>query len=313
MRNKPKVSIICPVYNTEKYVSRAIESVINQSLQDWELILVDDGSSDKSGYICDKFASADERITVIHKTNAGVSAARQTGIEKAEGDYILQLDSDDWEEPDMLIQLYKCAEKYNADMVFCDYYVNTDSTQSLVIQEPTNVYDSSTMIKDILQKIHGGCCNKLVRRSCLTRYGIKFPSNMDFCEDALFNIELLVHNITVEYVNKPLYHYYVGNPYSITGIYNRSNFLARQRFISELYRILPSEFYDLIGQRVALTAKVEAFVNNVLTKEDFATFEPTKLRSILRMKGKYKFFFLLNYIGLFDLSSRLYQKLKRTV
>ena len=120
-KNKPKISVIVPVYKAEKYLHRCVDSIIAQTFTDWELLLVDDGSPDKSGEICDGYSRHDGRIMVYHKNNGGVSTARQTGIDKAIGDYTIHVDPDDWIEPTMLEELYHKATDNNADMVICDF------------------------------------------------------------------------------------------------------------------------------------------------------------------------------------------------
>lgn len=121
----PKISIISPVYNAERYIVKCLDSILVQTFQDWELILVDDGSSDKSGVICDEYAARDSRVIVIHKENGGVGAARQTGLDAVTGEYVIHADPDDWVEPTMLQELYAKAVAEAADVVICDYYVDT--------------------------------------------------------------------------------------------------------------------------------------------------------------------------------------------
>ena len=102
-RSTPKISIISPVYNAEPYIVKCLDSILAQTFESWELILVDDGSLDRSGNICDEYAAKDSRIVVIHKKNEGVGAARQTGMDNATGEYIIHVDPDDWVESDMLV------------------------------------------------------------------------------------------------------------------------------------------------------------------------------------------------------------------
>lgn len=106
-----KVSIIVPVYNTEKYLKKCVESLIQQTLSDIQIILVDDGSKDASGRICDDFAAGDERIQVIHKVNGGVSSARNAGLEIAQGEYVGFVDADDWVEPEAMSELYRACNE----------------------------------------------------------------------------------------------------------------------------------------------------------------------------------------------------------
>ena len=120
----PKVSIIIPVYNVEKYLNRCIKSILKQTFRDFELILVDDGSPDKCPQLCDDWCKKDKRIWVIHKENGGQSSARNVGLEAARGEYIGFVDSDDWIEKDMLQLLYDSILKCRADISMCDYVID---------------------------------------------------------------------------------------------------------------------------------------------------------------------------------------------
>ena len=120
-----KISIIMPVYNVEQYVGKAIESILNQTFTDYELLIVDDGTKDKSGEICDEYAAKDARIQVIHKENGGAPSARNTAIDIARGTYVYFMDSDDWAEKTMLQDMYDMAEQHNAQLVVCGYYIDT--------------------------------------------------------------------------------------------------------------------------------------------------------------------------------------------
>lgn len=117
----PKVSIIVPVYNAEKYLNRCVDSIINQSFHDWELLLVDDGSTDNSAAICDEFAMNYDSINVIHKTNGGSVKARKIGLDNTNGDYVIFIDSDDYIAPNMLEILFHGTENGEHDLVCCNY------------------------------------------------------------------------------------------------------------------------------------------------------------------------------------------------
>ena len=128
----PKVSIVVPIYNVEKYLKDCLESLINQTFKDIEIICVDDGSTDSSGLICDEYAQDDARIKVIHKQNAGYGSAINRGIVEATGKYVAILESDDYAEKTMYEDLYNLAEKYQADLIKCDwfsYWTNTNLTR----------------------------------------------------------------------------------------------------------------------------------------------------------------------------------------
>lgn len=215
--SKPLVSIIIPVYNVELYLSKCIDSILAQSFTDWECILVDDGSKDKSGSICDNYALKDNRIKVIHQNNSGVSVARQVGIDNVCGEYSIHVDPDDWIESNMLEELYNKAKSDDADMVICDYFKHEDGVQQYINQSP-NLLEPIKIIEQMLTtnmypQLYGSCCNKLVRCSCFNSSDnlIRFePEDLSLGEDVVFNCRLLMSTVhRVSYLNKAFYHYEV--------------------------------------------------------------------------------------------------------
>ena len=215
--SKPLVSIIIPVYNVELYLSKCIDSILAQSFTDWECILVDDGSKDKSGSICDNYALKDNRIKVIHLNNSGVSVARQVGIDNVCGEYSIHVDPDDWIESNMLEELYNKAKSDDADMVICDYFKHEDGVQQYINQSP-NLLEPIKIIEQMLTtnmypQLYGSCCNKLVRCSCFNSSDnlIRFePDDLSLGEDVVFNCRLLMSTVhRVSYLNKAFYHYEV--------------------------------------------------------------------------------------------------------
>ena len=116
----PVISIIVAVYKAESCLRRCVDSLLAQTFQDYEILLVDDGSPDRSGEICDEYARKDNRVRVFHKENGGVASARQCGMNNARGEYVIHADPDDWVEPNMLEELYGKAKEENADMIICD-------------------------------------------------------------------------------------------------------------------------------------------------------------------------------------------------
>ena len=215
--SKPLVSIIIPVYNVELYLSKCIDSILAQSFTDWECILVDDGSKDKSGSICDNYALKDNRIKVIHQNNSGVSIARQVGIDNVCGEYSIHIDPDDWIESNMLEELYNKAKSDDADMVICDYYKHEGGVQQYINQRP-NLLEPIKIIEQMLTTnmyppLYGSCWNKLVRCSCFNSSDnlIRFePDDLSLGEDVVFNCRLLMSTVhRVSYLNKAFYHYEV--------------------------------------------------------------------------------------------------------
>ncbi len=153
--SKPKVSVIVPVYKAEKYIHRCLGSLVNQTLHDIEIILVDDGSPDNSRKICDDYAAKDNRIKVIHKENGGVSSARNAGIKAATGEYSIHCDPDDWVELTAYEKLYNKAKETDADMVVCDYYAVTNGNVCVVC-ETDFCNDYKSAIEGMMLEKSGG-------------------------------------------------------------------------------------------------------------------------------------------------------------
>ena len=166
----PKISIIVPVYKAEKYLRRCLDSIIAQTFTDWECILIDDGSPDNSGKICDEYAASDKRFRVIHQENQGVSAARQKGLDNCIGEYVIHTDPDDWVEKDFLNKMFERAQLTDADMVMCDFNRIYKDKTILYSQKPTS-FDCEDIINDLLNgKLWGITWNKLIKRECIVKY-----------------------------------------------------------------------------------------------------------------------------------------------
>ena len=201
------ISIIIPIYKAEQYLPKCLDSIIAQTYTNWEAILVDDGSPDNCGKICDEYAVKDKRFKVVHQKNGGVSVARQTGLDNAIGDYIIHCDPDDWIEPTMLEEMLQCAVSANADMVICDIIMHRGKIIESHHQNiPKGITSKELQNKIIRQEIHGGLWNKLIKRKCCQ--GINFvPQDITFCEDELFLTRLLNKELTIKYISSKLYHY----------------------------------------------------------------------------------------------------------
>lgn len=163
MPSRPSISIISAIYNAEKTLERCIESILSQTFQDFELLLVNDGSKDDSGKILDSYARYDNRIKVFHKNNEGVGATRQFGMDHSSGKYIIHIDPDDWIEPNTLELLYNAATLNSVGIAICNWtYFGPNGTGLKQHQKPSKL-DSKSLIDDILNgKLLGGVCNKLI-------------------------------------------------------------------------------------------------------------------------------------------------------
>ena len=223
-KNEDVISVIVPVYNVEKYLERCLSSIINQTFKNLEIILVDDGSKDSSGKICDEYLKKDRRIKVFHTENKGVCSARNIGIENSKGNWITFVDSDDWLEEEFCEELYKEIIRENSDVALCGYYrvigrnkekINCDIKDKFV---DSNQY----LIKSLNpQTGYGFSHMKLYRSECIKN--IKFNEELVVGEDALFN-EMISENIKKGVVlSKPLYNYRI-NQNSVVKRYDEKYF-----------------------------------------------------------------------------------------
>ena len=187
------VSVIVPVYKVEKYLCKCVDSICNQTYQNLEIILVDDGSPDNSGDICDAYAGSDARIRVIHKENGGVSAARNTGIDCATGEYIMFVDGDDWLASDAVEHLIGECKKHDADLMVGSYatiYARREIPSVVKTQEYIGAQIGENFI-DLYLLNGANCWNKLYRTSLVLHHKIRFKEQMPLGEDALFSVSYM--------------------------------------------------------------------------------------------------------------------------
>ena len=186
----PVISVIVPVYNAEKYLRECLDSIVNQTYKNIEIILVDDGSTDGSGAICDEYADKDVRIKVYHIPNGGVSNARNLGIDNANGEYLMFVDSDDEVSRDCIEKLYCAIEYKEQDLVignFCDVYENRKIIQHENLSIIGNLQDDYANIRILLQ----GPWGKLYRSEILKKNKIRFRVDISLTEDQIFNYDFL--------------------------------------------------------------------------------------------------------------------------
>lgn len=204
MKNDIAVSIIVPVFNAEKYLVKCLDSVVNQTLKNVEIIFVDDGSTDRSSEICKSYAKKDERIIYFKKENEGLAAARQDGMEKASGEYIGFVDSDDWLELNMYERMYAVAKEHDADVVFCNCYKDESKKNSYYL-EP-GVYDRKAIEEKILPRSLAGIssngtnsvirwCNwlRLYRTDLIKENNIKFGRGFRRSQDLQLTFETALY------------------------------------------------------------------------------------------------------------------------
>lgn len=251
--NKKKISIIVPIYKAEKTISRCVRSILDQTYTNTEIILVDDGSPDSSGKICDEFAINDKRVKVIHQKNAGVSVARNIGIENATGTYIQFVDSDDYLELNMCEVLQSYIDKYNVDMVCCGFRRTCELRKFKASSVGCGYYNSFQVLdKNILGLYYSGFfnspCNKLYKRSLILE---GFPINTSLGEDLIFNLRYF-DNINSFYItNNQLYNYVDINTLSLSKSSDAGTFKIITKNYCELkrfyYRHINGECFYIIN------------------------------------------------------------------
>lgn len=217
-----KISIIIPVYNVEKYLARCLHSVLKQTLEDIEIILINDGSNDDSLKICNEFKNKDSRIKVINKLNEGVSVARNVGIEEARGKYILFIDSDDWVDEKICEVLYENIERYNSDLSMCNIVLEENDKKINVKMNIDNYYLNKNQIKYevILPLIENeqyngyheeasfrGPVARLFKHDILINNNVRFKKDLSIGEDFIFNIEYMKYIETLTISEEYMYHY----------------------------------------------------------------------------------------------------------
>lgn len=265
-----KISVIIPVFKAEKYLKRCLDSLVGQSFDNYEVIIVDDGSTDKSSAICDEYAEKYDYFFVYHKKNEGVSKARQDGLYLAKGDFVIYTDPDDWVEPDYLSSLYNKAISENSDMVICDFYAEYENNSLYLAQEPTHL-DNIT-VRDEFFPFHNGCTwNKLIRRKLIINNNVAFPLGVRFCEDLYFNCSLLLNDIRISYVKKALYHYdQIVNSNSLVRYYDDSTYEHDIALLDKFIELFKNDTEPKRMRAVLIRNFAErAFWGNIYTSTEY--------------------------------------------
>lgn len=285
----PKISIIVPVYKVEEYLPRCIDSILAQTFKDFELILIDDGSPDNCGKICDEYAKNDYRIKVLHIENGGVSNARNTGINEAVGEYISFVDSDDVIHPQYYEAMLKNAD--DADVVYCEYKKFTQECEFERIKNcDTQVYYG----KDIFSNPSLSFCNvwnKIIRKNLLDNH--RFDTNLKNAEDSLFAFDLLTKCNKVVYIKHQMYGYFIrqsGASISI-DIAGKKNIVQVWKYILETSI---SNGYS-IAEKKAKIFLLKALINLLYATEGTQKKEHLECKKYIR---KNIFWVLFGKIGL---------------
>ena len=265
--NRPKISIIIPVYNVEEYLKRCVDSALQQTLQDLEIILVDDGSPDNSPEICDRYAAAEDRVKVIHKENGGLASARNAGLKIAQGDYIFFLDSDDWLESDGIETLYRTAEQYQVDFVryrairtgWPGLPENAPCMVEPVRELKEGLYDRERIRAEVLPRLLStpqltmgavvGAWGSLYDRDFLVRNDLFFSEEVKFSEDQIFSAKVVLAAEQFFFIDTAGVYHYFYNKKSISKSFRA----GRWDSCKETIRLAEEEFsgnpeYDFTAQ-----------------------------------------------------------------
>lgn len=256
----PKVSVIVPVYNAQKHLNRCIDSVLKQDFEDFELLLMDDGSTDGSPAILDAYAKKDPRIIVVHKENSGVSDTRNRAIAIARGTYLQFLDSDDWITPDATGLMVRAAQENDCQLVIADFYrvIGERLAQKGNIGQ-SGILSREEFALEMMEKpadfYYGVLWNKLYRRDLIEAHGLLMDKDISWCEDFIFNMEYIRHVQRVYALHVPIYYYVKTQGSLVSQGTSISKTIRMKRMVFKCYRefyedVLKDEDYDRIRIQV---------------------------------------------------------------
>lgn len=280
-----KVSVIVPIYNVEKYLRRSIESIRQQSLNNIQIILVNDGSTDGSLKICKEYQEKDSRIEIIDKPNGGVSSARNAGIEIAKGNYIGFVDSDDWIEPEMYKNMYNLVRDTEADVCICDYILESrNKSTHKILEVEKNLLKKQetirTIIADMLgdssldsgsETVMGSVCRLLIKKELISYNDLKFDIGLSFMEDLIFCVRLLLKS-TLVCIDRGLHYHYMTNPNSAVTSYKENLISLQQKVNYTLESLLKEEkLYLIVEQRMntRYVTMILSTITNEIHKDNY--------------------------------------------
>lgn len=280
----PLVTVVIPIYNVEKYLDRCVNSIVNQTYKNIEIILVDDGSPDNCPLMCDEWAKKDERIRVVHKRNAGLGMARNSGLEVARGEYILFIDSDDYLDLSTIELCVSSSLHNNSDVViFGRKDVDDDGVVGeMNIKTNTDVFTGDEVQHTLLPAVFSykmgfgvSAAGRMYRTDIFRKHNLRFKSEREIIsEDAYFALELFSKDVTVSIVSKNLYHYYRRSD-SLTHTYRADRQLKNDAFLSQCVSLaekekLPKQVstHLMVRYHLYTIAAIKQLMTSSLTKKE---------------------------------------------
>lgn len=322
----PEISIIVPVYNSSQYLEKCIESILNQTFKNFELILVNDGSTDHSGKICDAYATQDHRVRIIHKQNGGVSSARNAGLRLVKGEYICFVDGDDWIFEDMLLNLNQLSKRTKSDITVCSHFREING--SVVYHNKENVILEMNNIEAMKQLFTGkyfrfAVWGKLYKASCFQN--IQYPENRRL-DDLPTTYKIFANANKVTFTSYPGYVYLLRENSIITSKYNEQKldvFVSWDEIITymkEQYPQLATEYiscfvyytldhvFSIIDQveNPELRKKYLQYIQKYIRKY----YKDIIINQCLSIKYKYLISIINSNVGLFYINSQVKRKVK---
>lgn len=294
----PEISVIVPVYNVEKELNRCLDSILSQTYRDFELLLIDDGSADRSGEICDEYERMDNRISVFHQTNSGVAAARNTGIKNSRGAYLVFIDSDDHVDPEMLRKLYDAVKTADADLAICNYYERSADGSFIERRhrfKDGTVLDRKGIEDDLYKALYRtsatvglfSMCNKMFKKSIIDHDKILVRESMSYGEDLVFFVTYLHESQRVVFLEDLLYYYEMTQD-GLFKSYRRNvidDLLVNYDVLTELTRTENATDEDRVITDVKYWREINRQLNAIVKNEKHVNRE---LKSVLSDKTMQK-------------------------
>ena len=272
----PKISVIVAVYNAQETLRRCLDSLLSQSLKDIEVVIVDDGSSDNSPQICDEYAERDPRFHVFHKSNEGVSATRQFGLNHASGEYVIHLDADDYIGSNTYSEAYDCAVRHNSDIVFFDILRLEPNRKFTFMGSPVKSWSHKDVLDAMIYKLFGSLCNRLVRRNLFDKYGVVFPGRMQYLEDKLIMIRLLARSfnagdvLRISHAPKAfLFYDTTANDSSLTKVSSKNKFQYRMNYWKQVGEEIDTHIFGKTYYSLLLEYAFNVIWNLTLSEEEY--------------------------------------------